>query len=138
MLVLNYQQDLFEFKEAVSQYCTIRIDYLEGDECSIDESVEGFDEVDFLENLHFFIERDGKVQSKPNTLVERVIREARIHSMEAKIHRSTVHEIYQFLGIQKGDWNGATPVIGWAVKLEAELAVLKEEVAELKHEAGSW
>ncbi len=60
MLVLNYQHDLTEFKEAVMQYCTARINYLEGDECSINESVEGFEEVDFLETLRLFVDRYGK------------------------------------------------------------------------------
>jgi len=37
--------------------------------------------------------------------------EARIHAQEARAQRSITHEIYQALGIQKGDWNGAKPVI---------------------------
>ncbi|TQV82878.1 hypothetical protein [Aliikangiella coralliicola] len=44
-------------------------------------------------------------------LVERLKQEAQTHAMEARTQRSTVLEIYQALGIQKGTWNGARPII---------------------------
>jgi len=44
-------------------------------------------------------------------LEEKLIQEAQIQNMEARCHKKTVHEIYQGLGIQKGNWNGARPVI---------------------------
>lgn len=130
MLVLDYKLDLSEFKETIAEYCTTRIDYLEGDECSIEESVEGFEEVDFLEDLRFFTKHGRLSSSKSKDLINRVIREAQVHAMEAKGQRATVHEIYQSLGIQKGDWNGATPVL-------KKIAAMEEEIAILKDEAGS-
>ena len=56
MLDLKNCQDLTEVKEEIIEYCTSRIDYLEGDECSIEESVERIEEVDFLEELKDFVE----------------------------------------------------------------------------------
>ena len=44
-------------------------------------------------------------------LEERLKTEARIWAQEARTQRATVLEIYQALGIQKGDWNGAKPVM---------------------------
>ena len=44
-------------------------------------------------------------------LSEKLKQEAKIHAMEAGTQKGTVYDIYQLLGIQKGDWNGAVPVI---------------------------
>ena len=43
-------------------------------------------------------------------LEEKLKQEAQIHAQEARTQKAIVHEIYQHLGIQKSDWNGARPV----------------------------
>mgnify|MGYP000023531332 CR=1 FL=1 len=62
-------------------------------------------------------ERDG--------LIERLKQEAQAHAMEARAHRSTVHECYQAVGAQKGNWNGATPIVD-------AVAGYKKRIAELE------
>lgn len=52
--------------------------------------------------------------------------EAVIHAQEARTQRSTVHDIYQALGIQKGDWNGKVPVVEKFAEVEQERDQLKE------------
>lgn len=46
-----------------------------------------------------------------NALEERLKREAQTWAQEARMQRSIVLEIYQALGIKKGDWNGAKPIL---------------------------
>lgn len=65
-------------------------------------------------------ERDG--------LIERLKQEAQGHAMEARAHRSTVHECYQAVGAQKGNWNGATPIVD-------AVAGYKKRIAELNKNA---
>jgi hypothetical protein len=51
---------------------------------------------------------------------ELLLLEAQIHHGEDNAHKSTIFEIYQALGIQKGDWNGARPVLENLAELKAE------------------
>ncbi len=44
------------------------------------------------------------------TISANLCQQAQIHAQEARTQKATVLEIYQLLGIQKGDWNGAQPV----------------------------
>jgi hypothetical protein len=54
-------------------------------------------------------------------LHHRLIQEAQGWKMEAAAHKSIVLEIYQALGIQKGTWNGSSPVIEKLDELTAML-----------------
>lgn len=54
--------------------------------------------------------------------------EAQIHAQEARTQKSIVHEIYQALGIQKGDWNGAVPVAELFDQLKKENERLKQDI----------
>lgn len=82
-----------------------------------------------LRNAYQF--KEALTNYKLRELVEKVVLEAQGHAMEAKGQRAAVHEIYQALGIQKGDWNGAAPVL-------KKIAAMKEVIAILKDEAESW
>lgn len=73
--------------------------------------------------LKFKIER---LQAQNKNLYQ----EAVIHAHEARAQRSTVHDIYQALGIQKGDWNGKVPVVEAFNKLQAEISNLTRDIQE--------
>ena len=62
----------------------------------------------------YFDNEDNKLKiQKLEDLVERLKLEAQIHAQEARTQEGTVLKIYQSLGIQKGTWDGASPVIEW-------------------------
>lgn len=65
-------------------------------------------------------------------LAERLKQEAEGHAQEACTQRSTVHSIYQAIGAQKGDWNGAEPVIEAFGKLKQERDQLNATVVNLR------
>lgn len=46
---------------------------------------------------------------------------------EAKAQTATIHEIYQGLGLQLGDWNGARPVLKKIKELESDALSMLEE-----------
>ena len=52
-------------------------------------------------------------------MLEKVLQNAKSQSMEAVTQRSIVHEIYRYCGIQKGDWNGAKPVIEYIESIKS-------------------
>lgn len=55
------------------------------------------------------------------TYIESLLKQqAKLWAMEARAQRASLLEIYQALGIQKGDWNGARPVLDRIATLEAE------------------
>lgn len=56
-------------------------------------------------------------------LERQLIQQAQSWASEARSQRATVLEIYQLLGIRKGDWNGSNPV---ARKLDKILNALYE------------
>ena len=63
-------------------------------------------------------------------LIEKLKREAEFHAGEAKCHKSTVHEIYQVISSgkgEKGNWNGARPVIEYVEAMKAEIEQLKDD-----------
>ena len=63
-------------------------------------------------------------------LAERLKLEARTHAQEARTQRATVHECYQAVGAQKGDWNGAEPVKGYVEAQRAALVRLEQEMRD--------
>jgi hypothetical protein len=66
-------------------------------------------------------------------LCEKLKLEAQIHAGEDDMHKTIVYEIYQALGIQKGDWNGARPVVEKFNELKAYVNKLREAVKYAKH-----
>jgi len=65
-----------------------------------------------------------------DALSERLKLEAQAHAQEARTQKATVHEIYQAIGAQKGDWNGARPVIDYIERLKADSDTEVNELSE--------
>jgi FtsZ-binding cell division protein ZapB len=75
------------------------------------------------------IEQQAAEIERLQNITARLKQEAEGYAQEARTQRSTVHSIYQAIGAQKGDWNGATPVIEAFEKLKQECDQLKAAVA---------
>lgn len=78
----------------------------------------------YREHLTTKIDRISELEQ----LCARITQEARGHAQEARTQRTTVHAIYQALGIQKGDWNGAGPVIKLFKELRASIDQLRDSI----------
>lgn len=61
---------------------------------------------------------------------ERLLQEARGHAGEARTQRRTVYDIYKVCGAQKGDWNGAQPVIDKLDEVRAQRDYLDGVIRE--------
>lgn len=66
---------------------------------------------------------------------ERLKQEAQMWAGEARCHKSTVHEIYQFISGatgEKGNWNGAKPVIEKFSALQSSARQMAEALEPFK------
>ena len=64
---------------------------------------------------------------------EKLKLEAQSHAQEARTQRSTVHEIYQIIGSNKGDWNGAEPVREFVDTIKGALEDCHQAFRDRKH-----
>lgn len=83
-------------------------------ECGSKQQIEEY--VDWARsNPQTFIAEVARLLAAPEieliALSEKLKLQAQIHAQESRTQKATVHEIYQGLGIQKGNWNGAKPVL---------------------------
>ncbi len=69
-------------------------------------------------------------------LEEKLILEAQGHAQEARSMTAVVHEIYQALGIQKGNWNGAKLVVEKFRELQLALLECEKIQTEYVSEEG--
>lgn len=67
------------------------------------------------------------------SIQDRLKLEAQLHAQEARTQRCTVHEIYQLIGSQKGDWNGAVPVKEFIQSIEGALCEYHQALSDRKH-----
>jgi hypothetical protein len=90
---------------------------------------------DLLDKIDWRLDQDKDLEQQNQqlkALVEKLKQEARIHASEDDTHKATQLEIYQALNIQKGDWNGAVPVIERFNELKARVAELEANNEKLK------
>lgn len=100
---------------------------------SFDLEAEDFEEdIALAALISYGLKRMAGMVKAMRNLCERLKQEAQIHAQEARTQKSTVHEIYQSLGINKGDWNGAKPVVEMFEALRARVAELESDYKRLE------
>ena len=77
--------------------------------------------MDVVDQIKTLTQENAALQVK----CERLLQEAQGHSSEDDMHKAIVFELYN----QKGDWNGAEPVIEHISALQAKLNVANEQTS---------
>lgn len=125
---LNILAERFNEEAEIDEACVCQdaaaeIDRLNG---VLNSEIEAHDATKFaLVDANVQVAEARREVERLRDLVESVKLEARLHSGEARCHRSTVHSIYQIVTGAKGEpgnWHGAAPICEAFGKLESELA----------------